>query len=73
MIPKLASAWNNKGIDLDDLNNYDEAIKAWEKALEIKPQLVEAWNNKVNALKLRSHTTEADTAFAKAKELGYQG
>ncbi len=43
-------AWNNKGIALKDLGKYEEAIQAYDKAIEIKPDYHLAWNNKGIAL-----------------------
>lgn len=37
--PYDAKAWNNKGIALDDLGRKEEAIKCYDKALEINPKL----------------------------------
>ena len=36
---RIQMAWYNKGAALDNLNKYDEAIKAYDKAIEINPQL----------------------------------
>ena len=57
---------------------YDEAIKAYDKAIEqcpldaMKPMGAETWYKKGIALQALGRTSEADAAFAKAKELGYQ-
>ena len=32
--PQNSMAWNNKGSALAHLNKYDEAIKAYDKAIE---------------------------------------
>ena len=66
---KKAVDWDNKGIALEAHGNYDEAIQAYDKAIEIDPQDETAWNNKVNALNKLGRTTEANTAYAKFKEL----
>jgi len=47
---QTAEDWFNKGIALYLQNKYDEAIQAFDKAVEIDPQLAEAWNNKGIAL-----------------------
>lgn len=39
-------AWNNKGAALDKLGKSDEAIKAFDKAIEINPPNSIARNNK---------------------------
>ena len=36
----------NKGVALHKLNKSDEAIKAYDKAIEINPQNSDAWYNK---------------------------
>ena len=73
MDPQHASAWNNKGVALIHQGKYDEAIQAYDKAIEINPQYADAWNNKGNALNKLGRTTESNAAFTKAKELGYSG
>jgi Flp pilus assembly protein TadD len=52
---------------------YDEAIKAYNKAIEINPKYAKAWNNKGIALNKLGRTAEANAAKTKAKELGYKG
>jgi protein O-GlcNAc transferase len=58
---------------LGDLGKHDEAIRAYDKAIELKPDLAEAWIGKSMVLRSQERTIEADAAFAKAKELGYMG
>jgi tetratricopeptide (TPR) repeat protein len=56
---------------LGSLGKLDEALQAFEKAIELNPKLAMAWYNKGNTLKLLGRITEADADFAKAKELWY--
>jgi Flp pilus assembly protein TadD len=35
--PSYASAWNNLGIGYEQLGRFDDARKAYEKALELEP------------------------------------
>jgi tetratricopeptide (TPR) repeat protein len=70
---QTAEGWFNKGVALADLGKYDEAIRAFDKAIEINPQYVAAWAGKSIVLKALGRTAEADAAFAKVKELGYTG
>ena len=51
-----AEAWDNQGIIVAQLGNYQEAIKCFEKAIEIRPDFAEAWYHKGVALtSLRQH------------------
>jgi Flp pilus assembly protein TadD len=36
--PTYASAWNNLGIGYEQLGRFDEARKAYEKAMELEPK-----------------------------------
>ena len=45
-----ANDWINKGSALIQLGKYDEAVLAYDRAIEIDPQYAEAWNNKGDAL-----------------------
>ena len=65
-------AWNNKGLALDDINKYDEAIKAFDKAIEINPQYSLAWYNKGRALYKLNKFDEAIKAYDKAIEIDPQ-
>ena len=49
--PDDADAWYNKGNIFSNLRNFDEAIKCYDKALEIKPDYANALKNKQSALK----------------------
>lgn len=42
---KNANAWFNKANALDEIGKYDEAIKCYDKAIEINSEDVGAWNN----------------------------
>ena len=50
-------AWYNKGNVLSDQNKSDEAIKAYDKAIEINPQNSMAWYKKRLSLHILSSTT----------------
>ncbi|MFB3766387.1 MAG: tetratricopeptide repeat protein [Methanotrichaceae archaeon] len=58
---------------LSQIGKLNDAIKYFEKAIELNPLNAEAWTNKGTALKAIGQNIEADAAFAKAKELGYTG
>lgn len=54
--PKIAVSWNLKGFALSNQGKYDEAIEAYDKAIEIAPEWSVPWYNKRVALqKLSSH------------------
>ena len=64
--------WFNKGLNLDHLNKSYEAIKAYDKAIEIDPHNSLAWNNKGFALYTLSKYDEAVKAYDKAIEIDPQ-
>jgi Flp pilus assembly protein TadD len=68
-----AQDWIDKGVAFAVYGNLDEAIRAFDRAIEINSQNVDAWHNKGVTLKLLGRTTEADAAFAKVKELENKG
>jgi len=51
--------------------NYNEATKAYDKAIEFDSKYELAWNNKGLTLKALGCDNEAEAANARAKELGY--
>jgi len=59
----------NKGDSLGRLNKSDEAIKAYEKAIEINPNDSDAWYNKGVALDNLNKSDEAIKAYEKAIEI----
>ena len=61
-----ASAWISKGDSLNLQDKYDEAILAYDRAIELDPQNVDAWYDKGLALSALGRTTEATEAFARA-------
>ncbi|WP_353932612.1 tetratricopeptide repeat protein [Okeanomitos corallinicola TIOX110] len=44
-------SWNNRGISLEKLQKYEEALKCYEKAISIKHRFKLAINNRNNLLK----------------------
>jgi len=54
-----SSTWCTKGDELMDLGKYNEAIAAYDEAININPQFVPAWNKKGNALKAKGKYNEA--------------
>lgn len=67
--PEKASDWLNKGDALRLHCKYDEAIKAYNTAIELDPKYALAWNNKGIALSHYGKFGEAIKAFNKAIEI----
>lgn len=67
MIPsdsaKSASFWLDKGNELCNSGQMDEALKAYEKALNIDGSLLDAWNNKGLVLASLERYPEAMQCF----------
>ena len=65
MLVSIASAvqstnvWVHKGSELMSSEKYSDAIKAYDKAIEINPQDSDAWTNKGNALTNLNKSNEA--------------
>lgn len=65
--------WVNRGITLYNQGKYDEAIKCYDKAIELNPQAAEVWYNKGTVFsKNLSRYGEAIQCFDKAIELNPQ-
>src|SRR5436853_129877 len=69
MSNKSVSDQLNKGISLDDLGRYSEAIECYDKCLEIDKNHKEAWNNKGNTLNNLGRYSEAIECFDKCLEI----
>ena len=67
--PKDGGVWNNKGIALDNLKRYEEAIECYDKAIEINPKDSRAWYNKGAALNNLKRYEEAIECYDKAIEI----
>lgn len=60
--------WGNKGVSLRSLGRFDEAIRCYDRALEINPQYAEAWFGKAFAednLGLRRDAAQSYRRFIK--------
>lgn len=64
-----AVSWLNQGIALGNLGKYDEAIKAFDKAIDINPQYEAAWYLKGAALNRQGMYNESIQAYDKAIEI----
>ena len=47
---RLCRAFNNRGIALNDLKRFDDALASYDKAVALKPDYAEAFNNRGSAL-----------------------
>lgn len=61
--------WFGRGNDLSNLKKYSEAIKCYDKALEIDPEYVDALNNKGDALYELGEYNEAIKCYDKTIEI----
>src|SRR3972149_4841392 len=64
-----ALMWNNKGNALVENSMYADAIKCYDKALEINPKLPEVLNNKGLALARTERQLEAIECYDKGLEI----
>jgi tetratricopeptide (TPR) repeat protein len=69
---ELAESWFELGLKQANLDNMEEAIAAWDKAIAINPNLASAWHNRGSALGHLSKFTEAIESFDKALEIDPQ-
>jgi len=63
------NVWSHKGSELMNSEKYDEAIKAYDKAIEINPLDSRAWYYRGVALSELGKFDEAQKYFAKVKEI----
>jgi len=61
--------WSNKGVTLNEIKRFQEAIAHYDKALSIKPDYAEAYSNKGNSLNELKRYDEAIAHYDKALEL----
>ncbi|MDD1752264.1 MAG: tetratricopeptide repeat protein [Methanotrichaceae archaeon] len=64
-----ALVWISKGFALVKLDKYNEAIKAFDEALDLNPNSATAWSGKGSALEKLGKDDEAIMAFDKALDL----
>ena len=69
---QTAKDWNNKGSALADQGKYDEAIQAYDRAIELEPKNIDAWNNRGEAFHNQAKFDEAIRCFDKAIEIDPQ-
>jgi len=68
-VAQSTNVWFHKGSELMSSGKYNEAIKAYDKTIEINPQDSYAWYNKGFALSYLNEPDEAIKAYNKAIEI----
>lgn len=69
MKPDMHEAWNDRGVALAQLADYENAIRSWDEALKVKPDLHEAWHNRGLALAELGRYEEAIKSYDAALKL----
>ena len=64
-----AESWFEKGNQFFADGSYEDAVKAYDKAIRLNPSYVEAWYNKGTALQKLGRGDDAEKAFTKSEEL----
>ena len=64
-----ADKWNRKGLEYLNQNKCEEAIKCYDKALEIDSRYYKAWNNKGIALHKQGNIEESIKCYDKALQI----
>jgi Flp pilus assembly protein TadD len=67
--PKMAEAYNNRGLAFYNLERHQEAIKDFSQAIRMKPQYAEAFNNLGNAYYALDQYEKAEANFNKSLQL----
>lgn len=69
--PTTVEGWNAKGLDLYNQGKYDEAIQAFDKALNLNNWDAASFYNKGIALEAKGENGEARRFLYRALDLGY--
>jgi tetratricopeptide (TPR) repeat protein len=64
-----SQTWTNKRADFGNSGQYAEAIKAYDKAIEIKPQNSTGWYNRAHIYSLINNQDQSIINLNKAIEL----
>jgi len=64
-----AEIWHRKGLELQKLKRYNEALKCFDKATQLEPNNANYWNDKGILLKYLNRYEEASQCFDKAIQL----
>jgi predicted O-linked N-acetylglucosamine transferase (SPINDLY family) len=67
--PDYAEAWFARGIALQDLKQYEEALASYEQAIKLTPYFAEAWSNRGLTLQALKRYDEAISHYEQAIQL----
>ena len=67
---KSAKEWDEKGVTLYNLGEYEDAIKCYNKALEISPNYAFVWKDKGDSLCKLGDYKESFECYEKTSDLG---
>ena len=70
MTSYVSIVWTGKGEVLEKMDRNEDALKAFDRALELDPTSAMAWEGKVDALRSLGRNSDADAVLAKASDLG---
>ncbi|MGL5033887.1 MAG: tetratricopeptide repeat protein [Microcystaceae cyanobacterium] len=65
-LPETSEGWLERGLELANLGNLEEAIAAWDQALALDPNLPQVWHNRGSALGNLGRLEEALASFTQA-------
>lgn len=71
--PNLATAYSSKGVVLNELKRYEDALVAYEQVIRLDPNGALAYYHKSLTLDQLGRKAEAQQAYALARQLGYEG
>jgi predicted TPR repeat methyltransferase len=69
LVPAHADAWNNLGVVLRGQGRYDEAERAYGRAIESNPDHAAAWQNRGSLLARLRRFDDAEAAYRRVLEL----
>jgi Flp pilus assembly protein TadD len=67
--PRIAEAYNNRGLAFYNLKQHQQAITDFNQAIQIDPQYAEAYNNRGNAYYALEQYQQAEAQFTESLKL----